>query len=300
MNTCGSAPPTAARWRWARSASTVSCRTAACRCSCAISRPSCGWRGVRPAGGPCIRRAQDEILKLLRRIRPPGGIAHAFNGSLQQAEAFIKLGFRLGFGGAMTYTGLAGASASWRRSCRSRRSCWRPTRRTSRRPGRRAAQTTRQSWRFAEVLATLRACRWPRWWRRPAPTRSRPSLGWQPGGFRPAIGRNRDELDDLGLHAGDVAVELLAVHHRHAEHVGVEQHAAVGVRCPWGQAGGEKELQAQRRRSPTSRRWLAAWGRDGPIAHRQPIRCPCVCGWRCKRRSRGRSGLRSCPAGASA
>lgn len=52
-----------------------------------------------------IRRAQDEILKLLRRIRPPGGIAHAFNGSLQQAEAFIKLGFRLGFGGAMTYTG---------------------------------------------------------------------------------------------------------------------------------------------------------------------------------------------------
>ena len=52
-----------------------------------------------------VRRAQDEILKLLRRIRPPGGIAHAFNGSLQQAEAFIKLGFRLGFGGAMTYTG---------------------------------------------------------------------------------------------------------------------------------------------------------------------------------------------------
>lgn len=52
-----------------------------------------------------IRRAQDEILKLLRRIRPPGGIAHAFNGSVQQAEAFIKLGFRLGFGGAMTYAG---------------------------------------------------------------------------------------------------------------------------------------------------------------------------------------------------
>ena len=52
-----------------------------------------------------VRRAQDEILKLLRRIRPPGGIAHAFNGSVQQAEAFIKLGFRLGFGGAMTYAG---------------------------------------------------------------------------------------------------------------------------------------------------------------------------------------------------
>ncbi len=52
-----------------------------------------------------VRRAQDEILKLLRRIRPLGGIAHAFNGSVQQAEAFIKLGFRLGFGGAMTYAG---------------------------------------------------------------------------------------------------------------------------------------------------------------------------------------------------
>lgn len=52
-----------------------------------------------------IRRAQDDILKFLRRIPVPGGIAHAFNGSRQQADAFIKLGFRLGFGGAMTYPG---------------------------------------------------------------------------------------------------------------------------------------------------------------------------------------------------
>ncbi|PWB59354.1 MAG: DNAase [Nitrosomonadales bacterium] len=50
-----------------------------------------------------IRRAQDPILKHLRRIRVRGGIAHAFNGSRQQADEFIKLGFRLGFGGAMTY-----------------------------------------------------------------------------------------------------------------------------------------------------------------------------------------------------
>lgn len=50
-----------------------------------------------------IRRAHDEVLKHLRRIRVPGGIAHAFNGSSQQAEEFIKLGFRLGFGGAMTW-----------------------------------------------------------------------------------------------------------------------------------------------------------------------------------------------------
>jgi TatD DNase family protein len=31
------------------------------------------------------------------------GIAHAFNGSAQQAQAFIDLGFKLGFGGALTY-----------------------------------------------------------------------------------------------------------------------------------------------------------------------------------------------------
>jgi TatD DNase family protein len=50
-----------------------------------------------------IRRAQDQILKHLRRIGVCGGIAHAFNGSRQQADEFIKLGFKLGFGGAMTY-----------------------------------------------------------------------------------------------------------------------------------------------------------------------------------------------------
>lgn len=50
-----------------------------------------------------IRRAQDQILKHLRRLRVCGGIAHAFNGSRQQADEFIKLGFKLGFGGAMTY-----------------------------------------------------------------------------------------------------------------------------------------------------------------------------------------------------
>lgn len=51
-----------------------------------------------------IRRAQDTILKHLRQIRVRGGIAHAFNGSRQQADEFIKLGFKLGFGGAMTYS----------------------------------------------------------------------------------------------------------------------------------------------------------------------------------------------------
>lgn len=51
-----------------------------------------------------VRRSQDTLLKYLRRIPVQGGIAHAFNGSAQQAGMFIKLGFALGFGGAMTFT----------------------------------------------------------------------------------------------------------------------------------------------------------------------------------------------------
>jgi TatD DNase family protein len=49
-----------------------------------------------------VRRSADGLLKHLRRERV-GGIAHAFNGSRQQADEFVKLGFRLGFGGTVTY-----------------------------------------------------------------------------------------------------------------------------------------------------------------------------------------------------
>jgi TatD DNase family protein len=52
-----------------------------------------------------VRKAIDPILKHLRENRVNGGIAHAFNGSRQQAEEFIKLDFKLGFGGAMTFAG---------------------------------------------------------------------------------------------------------------------------------------------------------------------------------------------------
>lgn len=53
-----------------------------------------------------VRRTADQLLKHLRELAPEGGwsgIAHAFNGSEQQAQAFIKLGFMLGFGGVVTY-----------------------------------------------------------------------------------------------------------------------------------------------------------------------------------------------------
>ncbi|MEQ1659027.1 MAG: TatD family hydrolase [Hylemonella sp.] len=53
-----------------------------------------------------VRRSADMLLKGLRAVgngKPWLGIAHAFNGSLQQAQAFIDLGLKLGFGGALTY-----------------------------------------------------------------------------------------------------------------------------------------------------------------------------------------------------
>ena len=53
-----------------------------------------------------VRRSADKLLKHLRQLQPPGGwrgIAHAFNGSAQQANEFLKLGFKLGFGGTVTF-----------------------------------------------------------------------------------------------------------------------------------------------------------------------------------------------------
>ena len=54
-----------------------------------------------------VRRSADRVLKQLRALAKTGpawsGIAHAFNGSEVQAQEFIKLGFKLGFGGAVTF-----------------------------------------------------------------------------------------------------------------------------------------------------------------------------------------------------
>jgi TatD DNase family protein len=50
-----------------------------------------------------VRRSADQLLSGLRDIAVSGGIAHAFNGSDQQAQQFVDRGFALGFGGAMTY-----------------------------------------------------------------------------------------------------------------------------------------------------------------------------------------------------
>ncbi|MCR8959108.1 TatD family hydrolase [Variovorax sp. S2] len=53
-----------------------------------------------------VRRSVDKVLKHLRQTaggRPWRGIAHAFNGSEQQAKACIDIGLKLGFGGAVTF-----------------------------------------------------------------------------------------------------------------------------------------------------------------------------------------------------
>jgi TatD DNase family protein len=55
-----------------------------------------------------VRRSADRLLRGLRLLAPAmgprwSGIAHAFAGSRQQANAFIDLGFKLGFGGAVTF-----------------------------------------------------------------------------------------------------------------------------------------------------------------------------------------------------
>ena len=49
-----------------------------------------------------VRRSADRLLKGLRGAGVTG-IAHAFNGSAQQAGQFVDLGFKLGFGGNLTF-----------------------------------------------------------------------------------------------------------------------------------------------------------------------------------------------------
>lgn len=50
-----------------------------------------------------VRKAHDQVLQLLKKTKVEGGFCHAFNGNMQQAEKYISLGFKLGFGGTLTY-----------------------------------------------------------------------------------------------------------------------------------------------------------------------------------------------------
>lgn len=52
-----------------------------------------------------VRKSASRVLMYLRRLPPPGGVVHAFNGSDVERGAFLSLGLSLGFGGALTYSG---------------------------------------------------------------------------------------------------------------------------------------------------------------------------------------------------
>ena len=57
-----------------------------------------------------VRHAVEDVIQRLKHVqgraqRIPGGIAHAFNGSREQAEQLIRMDFALGFGGSCTYEG---------------------------------------------------------------------------------------------------------------------------------------------------------------------------------------------------
>lgn len=61
---------------------------------------------AKAAGLPVIlhvRKAHDQVLAILKQINVKGGIAHAFNGSIQQAQQYMELGYKLGFGGMLTF-----------------------------------------------------------------------------------------------------------------------------------------------------------------------------------------------------
>lgn len=50
------------------------------------------------------RRTHDKLALHLKRMNlPRTGVVHGFSGSLQQAERFIGLGYRIGVGGTITY-----------------------------------------------------------------------------------------------------------------------------------------------------------------------------------------------------
>lgn len=51
-----------------------------------------------------VRRAHAATIATLKRLKPTrGGIIHAFAGSYEEAREYLKLGFKLGLGGAPTW-----------------------------------------------------------------------------------------------------------------------------------------------------------------------------------------------------
>lgn len=63
-------------------------------------------RLARELGLPVIlhaHKSEDVLAKHLARLPGLSGVVHGFHGSLPQAERFLRLGFYLGIGGAITH-----------------------------------------------------------------------------------------------------------------------------------------------------------------------------------------------------
>lgn len=52
-----------------------------------------------------VRRAHADCIALLKQLRlPRAGIVHAFSGSYEEAREYLRMGFKLGLGGAATWS----------------------------------------------------------------------------------------------------------------------------------------------------------------------------------------------------
>ena len=173
------AATTRAWWPSARSGSTSSSRPGRRRSRRLLSHPVAARAQARPAGDhPCAAfgRPGAQASAAGRRRAPWHGIAHAFNGSEQQAQACIDLGLKLGFGGAVTFEralqlrrlaadAAAGGHRDGDRCARHPAALALPHAGAARRrASRRAATSRRELPRIAAVVAGLRGIE-PRRWR---------------------------------------------------------------------------------------------------------------------------------------
>jgi len=97
------------------------------------------------------------VIATLKRIRlPRGGIIHAFAGSREEAREYIKLGFKLGLGGAATWHRRC-ACTKYSRNCPWKPWYWKPMHRTWPPPCIPASATARNT-------CPRSAPRWPSAW----------------------------------------------------------------------------------------------------------------------------------------
>ncbi|MFP5429719.1 MAG: TatD family hydrolase [Gammaproteobacteria bacterium] len=51
-----------------------------------------------------VRKAHAEVMAILADMKfREGGIVHAYSGGIEEAKRYVRLGFRLGIGGSLTY-----------------------------------------------------------------------------------------------------------------------------------------------------------------------------------------------------